>query len=216
MGDDSAHAPDVADLALLNEDNAIRIMVNGRENFVAKEWLEGDGRAANSIFSKQILGTPEGLQGSIELTIEEDCMSVFDMMLLWLLVGDGHIQSCLTEENASELFQLAEYFALEELKAAILREQNKREEEEAKRVAAAEAERQAAAAEASRRAARLLSEWRSGTVRCSTCGDATTVAPNYRGNTPRCGDCRNIENEDYDDRHDDFDDYGGYSSDDYW
>jgi hypothetical protein len=199
MGDDTS--PDVADLALLNEDNAIRIVVNGSEKYVAKDWLEGDGHAANSIFSKQILGTAEGLHGSIELTIEENCMRVFDMLLLWLLLGDAHVQSCLTDDNASELLELAEYFALEGLKAAILSEQNTRDEEEAKRVAA-EAERLAADERETASLAALFSsvlmqrrsatmQRRSGTVRCSICGDATTVAPSYRGNFPRCWDCRN-------------------------
>jgi hypothetical protein len=127
------------DLALLNDDNAIRVIVNGSDKYLAKDWLEGDGRATGSVLAKLVLGTVEGFCGSTELEIEDDFVPVFDMLRLWLLLGNEQLQSTLTEENASALYGLATYFGIEKLEQAIKEEQERREQ--AIRDAEAEQER---------------------------------------------------------------------------
>ena len=117
------------DLALLNEDNAIRVLVNNQEKFLAKSWLEGEGRAAGSILAKQVLGTDQGFTGTTELNVDEDLVSSFDLLMIWLAIGDSHIKSSLTDENASNLFALASYYGLDQLEQVIQQEQEHREEE---------------------------------------------------------------------------------------
>ena len=217
---------DPTSLAYLNEDNAIRILVNEtEEKFVAKDWLIGDGRAANTILAKQILGTTEGLQGSADITVDDDCLGVFDTMLLWLLLGDAHLQASLTEENASLIYKLADYFGLEALKSAIEAEQKQRDEDEAKRVAAEIRKRAEQAAfdrmmaatmrilENRAKSAGTVRHTSAGKVRCTSCGEPTTVAPNYRGNTPRCWDCR--DNDTFDNDYDYFSNRDYFSDDSY-
>jgi hypothetical protein len=195
------------DLALLNEDNAIRVVINEtHEKFLSKDWLIEGGRAANSVLAMQVLGTKEGLQGSASLTVDEDFVPVFDMLLLWILMGDQYLESNLTEENASALNGLAQYFGLEQLEQAIEMEQKKREQkhqqdrQESRRMASFIALLQGAriADMEDLRSSSSYSTARSSfstarsndRVKCVNCGCWTTQAPTYRGNTPRCRDCR--------------------------
>lgn len=117
------------DLALLNEENAIRVVINEtHEKFLSKDWLIEEGRAANSVLAMQVLGTKEGLHGSAALTLDEEFVPIFDRLLLWISTGDRYLESNLTEENASALNGLAQYFGLERLEQAIEVEQKKREQ----------------------------------------------------------------------------------------
>jgi hypothetical protein len=53
----------VEDLALLNKENAFRIVLKGSEKFLAKYWIEGDGaRGANSVLAKLVPGSNQGLK----------------------------------------------------------------------------------------------------------------------------------------------------------
>jgi hypothetical protein len=191
------------DLLLLNEENAIRVIFNEtEEKFVSRDWLEGKGRAAESVLAKQVLGTKEGLQGSSHLTIEEELLPVLDVLLLWFFMGDKYLETDLTEENASALHALAQYFALDKLEIAIKQEQERREEE------ARNAEE-----EESRRIEEMLcramqglassflgsTQQRSsnGGVCCVECGNRTTVPSTYKGNSPLCRDCRLADHDDY-------------------
>ena len=148
-----ATAPSVATtpmdvFALLNQDNAIRVMVNGRlQKFLDPQWLEGDGRASGSILSKLVLGTgteddgPEKwktnstlsrtttttARSTKELWVDEALVSSFDWLIVWLAIGDSYLQSSLTDENASHLFALASYYGLDQLERAIQEEQQRRE-----------------------------------------------------------------------------------------
>jgi hypothetical protein len=91
------------DLALLNEDNAIRVIINEtHEKFLSKDWLIEDGRASNSVLAMHVLDTKEGLQGTAVLTVDEEFVPVFDMLLLWISMGGQYLESNLTAENASE------------------------------------------------------------------------------------------------------------------
>jgi hypothetical protein len=98
------------------------------EKFLSKDWLIEDGRASNSVLAMQVLGTKEGLQGTAVLTVDEEFVPVFDMLLLWISMGDQYLESNLTEENASALNGLAQYFGLEQFEQAIEVEQTKREQ----------------------------------------------------------------------------------------
>jgi hypothetical protein len=87
--------------------------------------------------------TSEGFQESTEFTLDDagDQITVFHLFhlfSLWLLLGNDHLQSWLTNENAPALYEFADYFGIENLKAAILREQHKRQVYESKRGAIAE------------------------------------------------------------------------------
>jgi len=208
------------DLALLNEDNAIGILVNGEERFLAKDWIIESGRGADSILSKQVLGTKEGLTACTEFELETSLAGVFDMLQLWLALGPVYLQDSLTEENASALFALASYFDLDKLQKAIKTEQEKRVElarkEEQERRDALERLRQHREEENRRRLAqRALFRCR---TRCVSCGDPCTTAPTYRGTSPRCFDCREEDYDySYDEQRDFYDDdyehdYFDYSS----
>jgi hypothetical protein len=167
------------DLALLNEDNSIRVIINEtHEKFLSKDWLIEDGRASNSVLAMQVLGTKEGLQGTAVLTVDEEFVPVFDMLLLWISMGDQYLESNLTEENASALNGLAQYFGLEQLEQAIEAEHRKREQKHLEK-----------AMKDPLRQRFNLARSRCD-VRCFACGDWTTMAPTYRGDTPRCFDCR--------------------------
>jgi hypothetical protein len=130
---------DPTDLSLLNEENAV--LVNGTNKLVTKEWLQGDGRAAKNSGRKP--GGSHG--GSVEFAIVGEYMAVFYLIPLWLFLGDEHLQSSLTDENAPALFELADCLLLENLKATILRELNKRKVYEIKRVTIASKRRRVAA-----------------------------------------------------------------------
>jgi DNA-binding protein H-NS len=202
------------DLALLNEDNARirRVVINEtHEKFLLKDWLIEGGRAANSVLAMQVLGTKEGLQGSTALTVDQELVPVFDMLLLWILMGDQYLESTtnLTEENASALNALAQYFGLEQLEQAIEMEQKKREQKH-------QQDQQQQAEESTINAwFEIIDVWlrglhvvdlhpisvrsssstarsknKNGRVKCVRCRNWTTQAPTYRGNTPRCRDCR--------------------------
>jgi hypothetical protein len=41
--------------SLLDDDNVIRVIVNGSEKYLAKDWLGGDGRATGSVGARSIL-----------------------------------------------------------------------------------------------------------------------------------------------------------------
>ena len=214
---DQNDAPEIKsleDLALLNEENAIRIEVNGQEKFLASNWLQGNGRASSSILAKQILGTKQGLSGTTALTIDDELVPVFDMLILWMAIGNDYLQASLTEENASDLFALASYYNLQTLEKAIQEEQHRRDEaarqEEEKerqrkelvraRIRAAqegkEKERQRQERARSRnRAVRtfVCSNYSSNNTfddYCATCMSLTKVAYSYQGNRPRCRSCR--------------------------
>jgi hypothetical protein len=195
------------DLALLNEDNVIRVVINEtHEKFLSKDWLIEGGRAANSILAMQVLGmevlgTDEGMQGSAALTVDEEFVPVFDMLLLWISMGDQYLESNLTEENASALNGLAQYFGLDQLEQAIESEQKKREQkhqqdqQEESRMDPMIAIRQRLRrmdlpAIAARVSSSSTVERSNGRVKCVVCGCWTTEAPTYRGNRPRCRDCR--------------------------
>ena len=194
------------DLALLNEENAIRIEVNGQEKFLASNWLQGNGRASSSILAKQILGTKQGLSGSTALTIDDELVPVFDMLILWMAIGNDYLQASLTEENASDLFALASYYNLQTLEKAIQEEQRRRDE----------AARQEEEKERQRLVlilARLRAAGGTGGVRCASCRAVTTVAPSYKGNRPRCWSCRGkyVYNRDDPYDYDESDSYGHWS-----
>ena len=183
----------IEDLALLNEENAIRIEVNGTEKFVSKDWLEDGGRAAGSALAKQILGTEEGLQGTTRIIMDESFASEFDLLIVWLAIGDSHLKTSLTEENASNLFALASYYNLDQLEASIQEEQKRRDEEERLKEERQRRELQAAVRRVCRKQQHEERERRyraRGMVKCVACGDFTSVAPTYNGNRPRCRDCR--------------------------
>jgi hypothetical protein len=191
------------DLALLNEDNAIRVIINEtHEKFLSIDWLIEGGRAANSVLAMQVLGTNEGLQGSTALTVDEEFVPVFDMLLLWILMGDHYLESDLTEENASALNGLAQYFGLDQLEQAIDVEQKKREQkhqddqEESRRasmiltmLAPGQGLPRLPSSSTVRRSSSSTAR-SNGRVKCVRCRNWTTKAPTYRGNTPRCRDCR--------------------------
>ncbi|KAL7561701.1 hypothetical protein ACA910_016463 [Epithemia clementina (nom. ined.)] len=183
------------DLALLNKDNAIRVLVNGHEEkFLAPQWMEHEGRAAGSILAKLVVlgprrvvhdeddennrnvrrissstsirhssvnrsakptatrttirtdatttsyvvagtasttiqssasasGATPTFATTMELSVDEALVSSFDLLILWLALGDSYIQSCLTDDNASQLFALASYYGLDQLEQAILDEE---------------------------------------------------------------------------------------------
>lgn len=126
----------------LNKENAIRVTINGStEKFFDKDWLEGAGRGAKTMLSKALLGTEEGFSECHELQLDQAFVGVVDMLILWLSSGDEYLKKSLTEENASELFSLAEYFGISRLEEAISTEQTRREEEERDRLAEEERER---------------------------------------------------------------------------
>jgi hypothetical protein len=106
----------VEDLALLNEENAIRIVLNGSEKFLAKDGIEGDGaRGANSVLAKMVVGTNEGLKGSTEIEVDESLLGVFEVVQLWLALGDPYLRNALDDENESLVLELASYFGLDRL-----------------------------------------------------------------------------------------------------
>ena len=82
---------------------------------------------AGSGLAKQILGTNEGLAGTTALQIDQELVPAFDLLVIWLALGDDHLAVKLSEDNASQLISLTSYFGLEELEQVILREQEKRE-----------------------------------------------------------------------------------------
>jgi nitrate reductase cytochrome c-type subunit len=214
----SVKVESLEDLALLNEDNAIRILLNGTtEKYLASDWIEGDhARGANSVLAKMVLGTSEGLAGTSELQVEETLVGVFDLILLWLALGDAFLKDSLTDENATLLMELALYFGLDALAAAITEEEKRREE--------AQKRQEELIAQAAREKLQREARMASNIVRCVSCGSSTTKAPTYRGNTPRCLSCRNRKEADrdyaddwhsdryYDDRYDSDDyDYDNWS-----
>ena len=203
------------DLALLNDDNAIRVQVNGTVKYLARDWLENGGRAADSVLAKQVLGTEQGLAGSDAITIDDELEAAFDLVVVWLAMGNERLEMLLTEENASMLFELAEYFDLKDLQKAIRDEEGRREkEDEEKRQKQLEARlRLQRTAE---RQGKLEAQRRRGDVPCFSCGTMTSVAPTYMGNRPRCWSCRN--GEEYDHLFDSFYDegYDHCDSDDSW
>ena len=180
---DAPEIKSLEDLALLNEENAIRIEVNGQEKFLASNWLQGNGRASSSILAKQILGTKQGLSGTTALTIDDELVPVFDMLILWMAIGNDYLQASLTEDNASDLFALASYYNLQTLEKAIQEEQRRRDEAARQEE---EKKRQREELAKARIRAALETRW----VRCATCSSLTTVAKSYQGNRPRCWSCR--------------------------
>ena len=208
----------IEDIALLDEHNGIRIVVNDSEKFVAKDWLHGSGRASGSILAKQILGTEEGLSGTTNLTVDPELESAFDLLILWMALGSDHLKSSLTEENASDLFALASYFGLEQLVEAIEKEKQRRDEEARKEEERQRRERVARERREQERLDREMQERRkraSGMVRCANCSNWTTVARSYLGNSPRCADCRDrVYDDDYDidpyDQYEEYDEYDRY------
>ena len=162
------------DLALLNEENAIRIMLNGQEKFLVKNWMEGpNGRGANSVLSKLVLGTTEGLKGSNEIEVEASLVDAFDVIQIWLALGDAYMGDLLQEDNASQVYELASYFGLDHLQTAV-------ETEQAQRVIL---DQQRKKEEALRRKGFVM-------MKCVKCNGDTLVAPTYRGRTPKCQNCR--------------------------
>jgi hypothetical protein len=122
-------------------------------------------------------------------------------------MGDKYLESNLTEEKASALNGLGQYFGLEQLEQAIEMEQTDRvmtamlDHSRAEQAIDMENTKRYMTAimdylsEQQLRDRRLLKNCPSSTasngrVKCVTCGDWTTKAPTYRGNTPRCWDCR--------------------------
>jgi len=184
-------------LALLDETDAIRVLVNGtEEKFVARDWLDDeDGRAYGSVLVKQILGTDEGLSGTTELFVDPGLVPHFDTLVAWMAIGDEHIASSLTDENASSLHALATYFGLYKLVRAIEDEQRVREKKARKVVFQELKERHA------QRAAILTETMLSNFiltvnggvidgVLCALCGDpASSLEPTYRGYMALCWDC---------------------------
>jgi hypothetical protein len=162
-----------------------------------------------------VLGTSEGLTGSTELEIDETWVGVFDLVLLWLALGDASVQNSLMEENATPLLELALYFGLDALAEAIREEEQKRYETEKAKLLLEQARLEKARL-AKQEQERRIQERARGIVRCYACGDRTTVAPTYRGTTPRCWSCRKSRDDDNDDEdyfcRDEYND-GGYDSD---
>jgi hypothetical protein len=179
MATNVVNVTSLEDLALLNEDNAIRILLNGYEKYLALDWIEGDNaRGAHSVLAKMVLGTSEGLTGSTELEIDETWVGVFDLVLLWLALGDASVQNSLMEENATPLLELALYFGLDALAEAIREEEQKRDEIEKATLLLEQARLEKARLAKQRRIQEI--------VRCYACGKQTTAVPSYRGRTPRC------------------------------
>lgn len=171
----------------IRNNESVRIRFNDEyEKIVSLSTITGNGRGANSILAMQILGTYHGMQGSTNLQIDEEFIPVVDLLLQWLgELGDGEVGDCLktelNEENASLLHGLAQYFGLTNLEKAIEEEKERRDKEE-------EEKEQSSLIEI----LRLLhmGACTKPGIRCVRCGKPTTVAPTYRGNTPRCRACR--------------------------
>jgi hypothetical protein len=135
MAANTVNVTSLEDLALLNEDNAIRILLNGSEKYLAMDWIEGENaRGADSVLAKMVLGTNEGLTGSTELEVEEAWVGAFDLVLLWLALVDASVQNSLMDDNATPLLEIALYFGLDALVEAIREEERKREEIEKARL----------------------------------------------------------------------------------
>jgi hypothetical protein len=175
------------------------------------DWIEGENaRGADSVLAKMVLGTNEGLTGSTELEVEEAWVGVFDLVLLWLALGDASVQNSLMDENATPLLEIALYFGLDALVEAIREEERKREEIEKARLLL-EQDRLKKARLARLEQERRIKQRARGIVRCYACGNQTTVAPTYRGTTPRCWSCR--KSRDYDDNDEDYFYHDSYDSD---
>jgi hypothetical protein len=157
-----------------------------------------------------VLGTNEGLFGSTELEVEEAWVGVFDLVLLWLALGDASVQNSLIDENATPLLEIALYFGLDALVEAIREEERKREEIEKARLLL-EQDRLKKARLARLEQERRIKQRARGIVRCYACGNQTTVAPTYRGTTPRCWSCR--KSRDYGDNDEDYSYHDRYDSD---
>ena len=105
-------------------DNAtLTVLVNGVPKHVRRSWFIDGGRAAESALARQILGTAEGLGGSNVLHIEEEA---FDRVCDWLERGDIQMLEELTQDNAGELLEAADYFCLDRLQGAIHAELRRR------------------------------------------------------------------------------------------
>jgi hypothetical protein len=72
------------------QNDPIDLPYETEEKFVSRDWLDGKGRAAESVLAKQVLGTKEGFQESSHPTIEEELLPVLDALLLWLSMEDKY------------------------------------------------------------------------------------------------------------------------------
>jgi hypothetical protein len=112
-----------------DDENIIKVIINGHhEKMFSMDWLTGNGRAADSILAMQLLGTKEGFQGTCELRLDESLVPTVDLLILWLTMGDDSLKSNLTQENASKIHALAQYFCLKRLEDAIVKEEEDRDE----------------------------------------------------------------------------------------
>ncbi|KAL7561698.1 hypothetical protein ACA910_016460 [Epithemia clementina (nom. ined.)] len=56
--------------------------------------------------------TEEGLSGTAESVVQAELASSFDLLIVWLAVGNSHLKNELNDENASNLCALASYYGL--------------------------------------------------------------------------------------------------------
>ena len=165
---------------LLTEENAVVVRVNGEQKQMAKAWLEDGGRGAGTSLAFQVLGTPEGLEGTMNLAVDADDAPFFDLICIWLQFGRRRFRSELTVDNEYHLRRLADYFCLDKLQRTITAEFIRRENVvELKKLIARKREELAA------RARR-----RSEEGRCRRCRALYDPPPTYAGSYPLCASCR--------------------------
>lgn len=92
---------------MLNDDNAIQFQVNGTVKYLARDWLENEGCAADSVLAKQVLGNEQGLTGSDTRTIDDELEAAFDLVIVWLAMGNKRLEMLFAEENASMLLTVS-------------------------------------------------------------------------------------------------------------
>ncbi|CAB9497040.1 expressed unknown protein [Seminavis robusta] len=116
------------------KEECIQIRVNGKEKKIFKCWLRGNGRGAKSKLAKLLLQTREGshattelklpkagFRASKDLTLEAKQALCFDMILVWLLVGDDVFTSVFAGCRlcSRELYALAAYLGLVQFQGMI-------------------------------------------------------------------------------------------------
>ena len=99
-----------------NAEDFLAVNVNGKPYKMYRGWLEGSGRGANSVLSRMILGTEEGLSGGNDLTLRDDLAPQFSGVLLYLAMAglDDSFRF-----RSIKLYELASYFGLEDMMECI-------------------------------------------------------------------------------------------------
>ena len=187
------------DPVLLTEKNAIYLLANGIEIQVAKAWLEDGGRGADSALAFQVLGTAEGLQGTVSLTIEPlSDAAYFELLCIWLQFGTKRLCNELAHKNIYSLLRLADYFCLDKLRETLIRWKTSnallpvcRRFHRAFRKAATQKKKQRALARLrERERERDARHHSSRNIRCCRCRHIFQPPSNYNGRHPHCRACR--------------------------